>query len=314
MKLSELAELKKILTYHDIKISRESTGHQLKNLVDVIVRKYKDDDAKAINDVLSNQYQILSASFQSLELIVNKVIADIDTAIEEKSKSLLALSDEYYKTEQTKTTSEILDLHGSPHYYNTDRFFSRILKYGDWKYPALVIHPGRETFIESMIDNDPLYIVDQSYDLLEPAVAKFNETYQRRIRKYVVDEAGEDDILAALPDLQFGICVVYHYFNFRPFAIIQKYLGEIYKKLRPGGVVIFTFNSLDDDMAAELTEESKCCITSVKDLKDEIEKLGYEILFQKNYYPGPGTWMELKKPGALTSIRGGQTLAKIVSK
>jgi len=314
MKYSELISLKKTLDNQDISLSSDIVESQIKNLVELITRKYTDEESKTIKDVLTNQYQIINNSFSSLKYIVDKICIDIDTAISEKNESLYELSEEYYKSEITKSASDVLDLHKSPHHFNTDKFFSKITKYGNWKYPALVIHPGRETFIESIIDNDPLYIVDQSYDLLEPSVAKFNEAYQRRIRKYVIDETSDDNILESLPNEQFGLCVVYHYFNFRPFSIIQKYLSEIYKKLKPGGVLIFTFNSTNDEAAVKSTEESKSCITIAKDITDEIKKIGYEILFQENYCPGPGDWIELKKPGELTSIRGGQTLAKIVSK
>jgi hypothetical protein len=41
--------------------------------------------------------------------------------------------------------------------------------------------------------------------------------------------------------------------------------------------------------------------------------IGFEIEFTWSD-DGPATWIELRKPGELTSLRGGQTLAKIVSK
>jgi hypothetical protein len=38
--------------------------------------------------------------------------------------------------------------------------------------------------------------------------------------------------------------------------------------------------------------------------------VGYDQIFSWNN-SGPTTWLELRKPGTLTSLRGGQTLAKI---
>jgi hypothetical protein len=41
--------------------------------------------------------------------------------------------------------------------------------------------------------------------------------------------------------------------------------------------------------------------------------MGYEIVYSSNGY-GPSTWIELKKPGKLSSLKGGQALAKILPK
>ena len=39
-----------------------------------------------------------------------------------------------------------------------------------------------------MVMFDPLYLVDLKHTLLDPAVKKFPEEYQRRLRTYVVNE------------------------------------------------------------------------------------------------------------------------------
>jgi len=59
----------------------------------------------------------------------------------------------------------------------------------DWRLPGMIIRPGLETFIEDMVPMDPLYIIDHKPELMEPSVSKFTPEYQRRLRKYVIDDS-----------------------------------------------------------------------------------------------------------------------------
>jgi hypothetical protein len=106
------------------------------------------------------------------------------------------------------------------------------------------------------------------------------------------------------------MCLVYNYFNYRPFEVIKRYLIEIYQKLKPGGILIMTFNDCDRVSAVKLVENKFCSYTPGYLVRELGESLGYEIEFSWND-PGPSTWIEFKKPGTLNSIRGGQALAKI---
>ena len=47
-----------------------------------------------------------------------------------------------------------------------------------------------------------------------------------------------------------------------------------------------------------------------KDLVSIVKKLGYDIIAARDE-PTMTSWMEIRAPGELTSIRGGQTLGKI---
>ena len=190
---------------------------------------------------------------------------------------------------------------------------SRIMRYADWHYSAMIIRPGTESFIKDMVAYDPLYLIDEKHELLTPAMSMFNEIYQRRLRTYVVNERAEEEILNKLPNNQFGMCLAYNYFNYRPFEVIKRYLIDIYQKLRPGGVLAMTFNDCDRVSAVRLVENKFCSYTPGYLVRELAESLGYEIEFSWND-PGPSTWIEFKKPGVLSSLKGGQYLAKIVSK
>jgi hypothetical protein len=72
-----------------------------------------------------------------------------------------------------------------------------------------------------------------------------------------------------------------------------------------------TFNDCDNEKAVRLAETYYACYTPGKMVREIASRIGYEIYFNWNDSV-PTTWLELQKPGTLTSIRGGQALAKIV--
>jgi SAM-dependent methyltransferase len=196
----------------------------------------------------------------------------------------------------------------------TEQFYcTRIVRYNSWQHPAMIIRPGREIYINELLASDPLYLVDESRDLLQPAMSQFNEQYQQRLRPYTINERNSDKILEKLPDGQFGLVFAYNFFNFRPFEIIRKYLTEIYEKLRPGGALVMTFNDCDRAKGVMLVEQHFCCYTPGYLVRELAQSLGYRVTFSWTDQ-GPSTWLELQKPGNFVSLRGGQALAKIIPK
>jgi len=188
---------------------------------------------------------------------------------------------------------------------------SRVMRYGDWRHAGMIIHPGSEQFLDHLVGLDPLYLVDESLYLLEPVLAQHTEVYQRRLRTYTIEENLDRSILSQIPNDQFAFCLVYNYFEFRPVDMIRRYLDEIWHKLKPGGVLAMTFNDCDRVSAVQLVDRNFACYTPGRVIRNLAQLQGYEIEFEWSD-EGPTTWLELKRPGTLTSLRGGQTLAKIV--
>ena len=196
----------------------------------------------------------------------------------------------------------------------TAQFYrTRLTRYNGWHHAAMILRPGREPFIHDLLASDPLYLVDESHDLLQPAMTQFNEQYQHRLRPYVIQERSGTAILEQLPKSQFGLVFAYNFFNFRPFEVLKQYLTEIYQKLRPGGTLIMTFNDCDRAKAVMLVEQHYCCYTPGYLVRELAQSLGYEIAFAWTDQ-GPSTWLELRRPGERPSLRGGQALAKILPK
>jgi hypothetical protein len=189
----------------------------------------------------------------------------------------------------------------------------RLQTYTDWKYPGLVIRPSHSPWVEDLVALDPMYFIDTHKDLMAPVTSQFPPEYQRRLRCYVIDEFNNQPIFEALPQQQFGFVYSFDYFNFRPLEVIKKYLLEVFGLLRGGGTFFFNFNDCDRQGGVGLTENHFCCYTPARLIYEHAVKVGYEIV-RKEIIDNASTWVELKKPGQLTSIRGGQCLAGIYRK
>ena len=192
-----------------------------------------------------------------------------------------------------------------------DYIRSRLRLLSDWHHPAMVIRPGREDWIEDLVGSDPLYLVDYCEEMIQPTLNRFREEYRRRLQVYIEPRDEDSTVLAALPQSQFGLVVALHYFNFMPMERIGQYLTELFNKLKPGGSVLMTFNDCDIAGGVDLAERSFMCYTPGHMVKALAKTLGFEIT-QWYYLEKSNALIELRRPGQLTSLRGGQSLGKII--
>jgi SAM-dependent methyltransferase len=190
---------------------------------------------------------------------------------------------------------------------------SRVKTHTNWQFPGMVIRPAHNHWIEDLVALDPLYLVDTQPDLFAPVIGLFTTEYQRRLRYYVIEEYTSNRIFWNLPQEQFGVVYAFNYFNFKPWEVVKQYLDEIFALLRPGGSFLFSFNDCDNWRAVGLAEHHYCCYIPGRLLRKHVLDLGYEITDDHQTHTGP-VWMEIRKPGVLASIRGGQALASIFNK
>jgi SAM-dependent methyltransferase len=264
--------------------------------------------------ILQQQRQCIQLAFDAFEKDLSELKSQLAQLIADSEKPWFQESYRLYEKEMIYETTEYI-LNRRPGITSeTEKFYrTRIVRYNSWQHPAMIIRPGQETYINELLASDPLYLVDENHDLLAPAMNLFNEQYQGRLRPYTINERQDHEILAKLPKGQFGFALAYNFFNFRPIEVIRKYLSEIYQKLRPGGVLALTFNDCDRDKGVILVEQHFCCYTPGYLVRELAQSLGFEIVFSWTDQ-GPTTWLELRKPGEFTSLRGGQTLAKVIPK
>jgi hypothetical protein len=182
------------------------------------------------------------------------------------------------------------------------------------QYACCQLAPGYGNITKHLVHGTPLYIVEEDNEASVVNTDFFNQIMTNRIAWYEMNDADEE-ILAVLPQEQIGCFVVIDYFNFKSEDIIEKYLKSIYNCLRPGGTVIFTFNNCDYPNAIDKVDEMYYCYTTGTQMKKICSSIGFEI--QKLTAIGYDeldngiSWLEIKKPGELNTIRSAQGLAEI---
>lgn len=312
MKLSELVNYKNLLDT----LSTDSTVRMVDKELEKITHTVEIQNTRITNfsDILQHKRQLVIDSLDSFEQDLQKLKDEIRELIVQTEKPWFQESYRLYEQEMIHETTEYTLNRRPDISLDTDKFYrTRIVRYNAWTYPTMIIRPGLETYINELVASDPMYLVDENYDLLKPSLEKFNEHYQQRLRPYTVNERKNEMILDKLPDGQFGFVFAYNFFNFRPFEVIKRYFTEIYHKLRPGGVLALTFNDCDRAKAVMLVEQHCCCYTPGYLVRDLAQSIGFEVVFSW-HDNGPSTWLELRKPGEFQSLRGGQALAKVIPK
>ena len=311
MKLSELVDYLNLLEsdelapdYHAAVRRFREIGHVIANHA-VQINEY----GSAFNEKINN----IIAEFQHAQTVLDDLKLDIRKQITELEPAQYQASQHLYEEEMCyETVDYILNRRLSIDPDSRIALGARLVQYTDWRLPGLIIRPGREKFIEELVPLDPLYLADQHEDLLEPAIQAFTPEYQRRLRPYVINDYEHKDPLWQLPTNQFGLIFAYNYFNYKPMKVLQWYLDSMMTKLRPGGVAIFTFNDCDWAHGVALAEKSFMCYTPGREIQTYCNQIGFETL-SVNRGQGDIAWMEIKKPGEIESIRGGQSLAKIIA-
>lgn len=319
MKLSELVAFRNRLNDLPTSQAQEAANAKLKTIMHVVeqpLEKPVEQLTQSFVPKLESCFSELQQKFGEFDQAVMEVKRTIEQQIAEQEKQFFLDSYKLFEAAKTCETNDQI-LYGRRANDRSDQIIeseatlkSRLASYADWQFSGMVIRPGVENFIEDMVGCDPLYIIDQNYDLLRPCIEKFPKLYQNRLRPYVINDWSDGPLLDKIPNNQFGVCLAYHVFNYRPLEVIRRYFEEIYKKLRPGGYLLMTFNDCDYEKAVVLAEQFYASYTPGYLIRDLAKTIGFEITFSW-HDSGPDVWLELRKPGELISLRGGQTIASI---
>lgn len=310
MKLSELVNFKNELEKLSVMPAQRTADLEIAKVTHLIETSHLPQET--YDKFLHSRLDIIE-KYAKFESELDELKALIKSEIEQLERPYFSNSYNLYKSITRETPEQILNRRMIMNPETDVLLRARMKRYTTWQHPAMIIRPGLEDFIDDLVMFDPLYLIDAKHELLKPAMLKFPEEYQRRLRPYIIVESEEHDILEKIPNGQFGLCFAYNFFNFKPFEILKKYLEEIYQKLAPGGILIMTFNDCDRAKAVILTEMNYSCYTPGSLVISLAQRIGFEVVF-KHHDNGPSTWLEIKRPGELTSLRGGQTLAKIMRK
>ena len=270
---------------------------------------------------LRSRNSILSEGFDGFEQELNELKKEVELRVEAEGRAWLQQSYNRYEQQletRHRQSEEAVTWHqNKPMVLDPDLqtlLTNRVSYNCDWHHPAMIIHPvSQHAFFDAMVESDILYVADENPFLIDPVVEKYNDTYRRRLRINHIEETFDQALLPNVPDAQLGYCLIYNYLDFKPFEMIQRYLTEIFQKLKPGGVLAFTYTDCGRYPAISLVIQEIVCYTPGNLIRAWAEHVGFEETFIHKD-TGPSVWLELRKPGQLTSLKGGQSLAKIVPK
>jgi len=299
-------------------------GLSVKHVHDEIftLLKHVSTDLDVQNIDFDNLKQKISDNREEILSRLDEIDADLQSFKKHLGEFVSGIEEPYYAKSQAIYDEGLND---TPDYlldrYNfkkllyqpeTLEFFeSRIKIHASWKWPALEIRPAYGEITDSLIACDPLYLVDTHPDMFKHVKTKWTPEYQKRLRYYTIDEKSKR-MFHQLPQAQIGLLVAVDYMNFRPLSLIERYLTEIFGLLRPGGVAIFTYNNCDYPIGVDNFENSYYCYTPGREIKAICEKIGFRISSSFDLENNV-SWLEIQKPGTRSTLKGGQTLGKIMT-
>lgn len=311
MKLSVVVDYLNLLDTLNIdQESQEATRKMAAILHVVLDHEWQQQE---ISQSLSGLFVEFKNSLANFDTVLSKLRQQIQHHIKIREPEYYQASSHLYNVEMLyETVDYILQRRLRIDGESDVKLRSRLRNLSDWRLPGMIIRPATESYVEDMVPLDPLYLVDEHADLLQPCMNKFTQEYQKRLRRYVINDRAPINVLGDLPNNQFGLIFAYNYFNYKPQEVIAKFLSELQSKLRPGGSLIMTYNNCDRAHGVGLAEASFMTYVPKTLVLQHAATAGLEYVSDHDGERDV-SWIEFVKPGTITSLRGGQTLAKIIA-
>lgn len=261
---------------------------------------------------LESIYANIDKDLVDWHMQINQIKNQIDQEIKDLSQSYFLKSYQSWDAIKDQPIEQILKRELRVSDSDQSLLEHRISTYSNWKYPGVLLRPAETKFLSCIMDLDPMYLVDVNHKLLEPCLAQVTPLYAQRLRKVVMQER-QSPHWPDLPTNQIGFFFAWNFFNYTPIEVMKELFQEIWNILRPGGVCLFTYNNCRRSIPVVLAEHSFASYTPDWAVRNVVTTLGFEVIHQ---YDGDYhlNWMEIRKPGNLSSLRGGQTLGRIVQK
>tara|TARA_R110000823_G_scaffold207786_1_gene338302 strand:- start:3733 stop:4677 length:945 start_codon:yes stop_codon:yes gene_type:complete len=247
---------------------------------------------------------------------VSKLLGDIDErrlpelkqyisdGILEHEQVQLKRSEKLYQKFQTYSPGDIKQFLTESHSDELINYISgRINLHVSWDHSGAYFGLRHTEWLHDMVMFHPLYLMDHHPSFIEEATKPYNSTYQSRLRKYVIDKD-------KLPDNSIGFIFSWGLFDKMTLDIIEHHLETLYKAMSPGGVLLMNYNNCELRGSLELLGSLTRLYNNSQFMCEIAERVGFIILHKFDYETNI-SWIELKKPGILFSIKAGQALTQI---
>ena len=312
MKLYDLITFKKSLeeqlNIDDVKASLDCLCQKINNI------KLQTENLEPHNiayiDQLVDSYKNLIAAAEAPLVLKESKIQEINDIITDQSHRLFANS--YDLEIHNGGYEHVRDHRKIKIYEDTEQMVKqRIMLYTNWRYPALEIGCREGDWTQYMVAADPLYIMDQFPEFLKTTNDRFPNSYQARLRKYQLNKETHD--LSALPTAQFAFVFSWGYFNYISLDTFTHVIKQLSNLMRPGGVFLFSYNDGDTPIGVGMAENFGQSYLPKSLLIPTCQGAGFEIVAEYSFAPGVH-WLEVKKPGALHTIKAHQVFGEILKR
>lgn len=310
VKLSNLVQYKHNL--EDLLLDPTRIVQQHCSGADIVVAQSPIDLNELPNQIRSQQ-AVISDQYDQFNKLIGQTIEAVDVEIKKQQAEYYRNTELLYKETVNEPVEYIQQRRLEITDDKRDMIQSTISHFSNWRYPGMMIRPINDDWIDHMVGSDPLYLVDLDKRYIDPAIEKFSDQYKKRLAIYEISETDGTFMLENLPNGQLSFCLCYYFLDFRPLEIVQLYIEEVYNKLRPGGCFAFTFNNCDRWGGVRLAEQNFASYTPASVIYNIADNCGYEVR-KIDDLNNATTWVELVKPGELSSLRAGQNLAQVVDK
>lgn len=341
MKISDLIKFRNTLQESVNSLCLTQPINNVCTILESSITSNKNIDASFTVPIVNYTSQI-----QQLLTDSNLIIDEIEHYIADITQHIDSLADNQYGEEYKQNWHKRFKTGFMREFFVTQDINklvrTRISQYIDWHYPVLQFgcrYNGQEPkkpkenfktlggrqndpdiFLEltdGMSGGEPLFVCDFDAESMQRCVLKFTPEYQSKICQYVIN----DSDFSALPQQQFSFILCWNMFNYATIEVIEQYLKELTKLLRPGGVILLSYNNCDLMESMLITELGATSYMPKRHLVQLCNKLGFELLASYDLVnevdPIPFThisWIEIKKPGELSTVKLHTVLGQIIIK
>lgn len=290
-----------------------------KNIIDLSLNKAINDKItllKNIPDPIKNRFTLsdIHEQYHTLLVDADNIIQNLKTLSDTVTKEILAISEKMFCSEDYHNKWLGFSGREAINYDSWPLFSYRMNQYSDWRYPGMVVDPCNKLVIDKLVSSDPLYILTKEIDQAKELVSDYPNLYQQRLLIY-----NEEDMFQYLPKDQIGVIALFDMFTNLTLPKIKSYLKKLLPLLRPGGVIIFTYNNCDIEEMSQRAVDWAIPYASKTTIQNIINDLKVDLISFKDRPTGDPfvpymSWAEIRKPGELTTIKRSQPIGEIVLK